>query len=190
MEVLDELHTKWDKVAYEATDSRTSSKYQYNLKNNSLDDLANFKFEKDHSLPNKSSVSFILHHNHYKFLLLGDAHIDQVNKSLATLGYDKEALAIDFVKVSHHGSRKNINKEFLEMIKTNQYIICPTHDEDSKHPDRETIARIVALGTKKDKNHPIAIKLTKDIGANATFTNEEKSAYHFDMTHILEITFD
>lgn len=189
MEILDKLHKRWNKTDYEKTETETNSRNNHNQKNKSIHELINRTFEKDGSLPNQSSISFILHHNQYKFLFLGDAHIDQVNKSLLKLDHDKEALAVDFVKVSHHGSRKNINNDFLSMIKTNQYIICPTYPGDNRHPDKEAIARIVALGSKRDETHPTMISITKDNNINSTFTNEDRSTYHFDISNITELTY-
>lgn len=189
METLNELHKKWDKSEYEKIDTKTSLKTQPSLKNKSIEELANLAFEKDGSLPNKSSISFILYHNHYSFLLLGDAHIDHVNKSLVTLGYDKEALIVDFVKASHHGSRRNINPDFLKLVKTNKYIICPTHHDDYRQPDKETIAKIAILGNRRETNIQIIIGITKDLSQKMIFTNTEKKLHNFNVINLIQETF-
>ena len=190
-EVLDTLHNKWNKDAYEQTeDTSTSSTIQSNLKDKSIKDLANVNFEKDNSLSNKSSISFILHHYNHKFLFLGDAHIDEVNKALKSLGYEHNPLSIRFVKISHHGSKKNINNEFLKMIRTNKYIICPTYDEDRKHPSKETIAKIAYFANKENKESPVTIEITKDINPILNFTKKEKEEYNFVIGTIQHIFFD
>lgn len=46
------------------------------------------------------------------------------------------------MKVSHHGSMYNTNKELLEIVKTDKYIIS---SNGTKHglPNKRTIARII-----------------------------------------------
>jgi beta-lactamase superfamily II metal-dependent hydrolase len=190
METLDTLYKKWDKAEYEKINTQTSTKPNNSSKSKSIEELARFTFKKDNSLPNKSSISFILHHKQYKFLLLGDAHIDEVNKSLKKLGYENNPLILDFIKLSHHGSMKNINDEFLQIVKTNQYIICQTYHEDNKHPNRETIAKVVLFGNKDDTKNLTEIFLTKSTNPNLKFTHEEKQTYNFEIQEIKVKIFD
>lgn len=190
IEVLDALYKKWDKTEYEKIDTKTNFKIQSSTIGKSIEELANFPFKKDKSLPNKSSISFILHHNQYKFLLLGDAHIDEVNKSLEKLGYADNALIVDFIKLSHHGSMKNIDDNFLKMVKTNQYIICQTYHDDCKHPNKETIAKIVTFGKESNRKDITEIYLTKSINAKLKFTQEEKQKYYFEIQEMHVKNFD
>jgi beta-lactamase superfamily II metal-dependent hydrolase len=46
------------------------------------------------------------------------------------------------MKVSHHGSSNNTNKELLELIKTDNYIIS-TNSDMHNLPDKRTLARII-----------------------------------------------
>jgi hypothetical protein len=55
----------------------------------------------------------------------------------------KNPLIIDFIKLSHHGSRENINKEFLSLVKTNQFIILANGNKKHYHPHKETLVRII-----------------------------------------------
>ncbi len=71
---------------------------------------------------------------------MGDADVNVLNNSLKKL--DKELLNFEFVKLSHHGSFKNnINKEFLQLIKTDTYVILT--DGTYRHPNKETIQLIL-----------------------------------------------
>ncbi|MNY60794.1 hypothetical protein D3C86_1973920 [compost metagenome] len=65
-------------------------------------------------------------------------------------GFDKDnTLNTELMKVSHHGSMYNTNKELLEIVKTDNYLIST---DASKHglPNKRTIARII-------NNNPNAI---------------------------------
>ena len=99
----------------------------------------------DKAEANGSSIAFILEYkNKKKYLFLADAHIDLIIESLKELGYDKDnPLVVDFVKLSHHGSRENINNEFLSLVQTKQFIILANGSEAHWHPDKETLVRII-----------------------------------------------
>ncbi len=99
----------------------------------------------DTAKPNGTSIAFILEYkNEKKYLFLGDAHIDLIVDSLKELSYTSEKpLIVDFVKLSHHGSRENINREFLSLVKTNQFIILANGNKAHWHPHKETLVRVI-----------------------------------------------
>src|ERR1035437_989415 len=102
-----------------------------------------FRFSQDNSVSNGSSIAFILTFKDKKYLFLGDSHPNTVADYLKRQGYSKSnPLEVVFVKVSHHGSSKNTNKELLEMIKTDNYIIS-TNSDVHNLPDKRTLARII-----------------------------------------------
>jgi hypothetical protein len=108
-----------------------------------IDELVGNDFIEDISITNNSSLAFLVEIKNSKFLLLGDANIITVTENLRKLGYSKDnKLDLDFVKLSHHGSKKNISNEFLEIIKTNKFIIS-TNGMRHSHPDKETLAKII-----------------------------------------------
>lgn len=109
------------------------------------EDLSSFKFEKDTSVTNGSSIAFLLSFNNRNFLFLGDSHPHVIIDSLKLLdeGYSKEnPIKVELLKISHHGSSKNTNKELLEVIETDNYVIS-TSSEFHNHPNKRTIARII-----------------------------------------------
>lgn len=104
---------------------------------------ANYEFEEDGSIPNGSSIAFILTFEKKNYLFLGDAHPSTIIDSLKELKYSKEnPISVEFLKVSHHGSCKNTNQELLELIKTDNYIIS-SNSEVHGLPNKRTIARII-----------------------------------------------
>jgi len=102
------------------------------------------------SLANKTSIAFILEYDGKEFLFLGDADIKVINKSLIDLGYFEKPLKIEFVKLAHHGSKKNINEAFLNLIDTEKFIIL-TDCSSFAHPDKETLGLIVTHDKERTK---------------------------------------
>jgi beta-lactamase superfamily II metal-dependent hydrolase len=101
-----------------------------------------FKFEQDTSIKNGSSISFILTLNGKNFLFLGDSHPKKIVEYLKSTYSQINPLEVEFIKVSHHGSKRNTNKELLEIIKTNNYIIS-TDSSVHAHPNKRTLARVI-----------------------------------------------
>lgn len=101
---------------------------------------ANFKFDEDSSVPNGSSIAFILTYKNKKYMFLGDSHpsviIESLKKKYA------EPIEVELLKVSHHGSCYNTNKELLNLIKTDKYVLS---SDSTIHnlPNKRTLARII-----------------------------------------------
>lgn len=101
-------------------------------------------FEEDETIANGSSIAFIAEIEGKKMLFLGDAHNKTICESLQTLNYSTDSkLKVEFVKVSHHGSKYNTSCMLLEMIETNHYLIS-TNGNYHGLPDKRTIARILS----------------------------------------------
>lgn len=104
-----------------------------NLKNNS-------------KLANASSIAFILTCDNLSILMLGDSYPQNVEKYLREVkGYSEEKpLVVDFVKVSHHGSKNNTSNSLLDIIQCDKFIISTNGGNGrSNHPDRTAIAHIL-----------------------------------------------
>lgn len=101
----------------------------------------------DDTVPNGSSIAFIAEFAGKRVLLGADAHADQL---VATLAANAEATTggscwFDLVKLPHHGSRGNVNREMIELIACRRFAIS-TSGVQFGHPDPETIARILKFG--------------------------------------------
>lgn len=115
-----------------------------------LDVLANHipqepNLSRQNELSNASSISFVLRCDDLILLMLGDSYPKNVESFLRSMGFSEDhPLVVDFVKVSHHGSRNNTSNELLNIIKCNQYIISTNGGNGlSNHPDRIAIAHIL-----------------------------------------------
>lgn len=109
-----------------------------------VEKLADNSFKEDNSLTNKVSITFIFQHNDKSILFLADSYPSTVVNSLKKKGYSKEnKLKVDYVKVSHHGSKFNTNFELLEIIDCTNFIISADAKNKHYHPHKEMLARIL-----------------------------------------------
>jgi beta-lactamase superfamily II metal-dependent hydrolase len=120
--------------------------------NLSIQELKCKKFVGDTSLTNRSSIAILIIAPDFKGLFLADSHPDIIINSLKELNYNDTTnkLKLDFVKISHHGSRKNTNDELLSLLDCSNFIISSNGINRHSLPDKEPLARIASKG-RKDK---------------------------------------
>lgn len=106
--------------------------------------------EQDTSATNGSSMSFIVEYEGVKILFLGDAHEDIIYDELFKLQDSGYSLNFNLIKISHHGSNKNISRRLLNLIDTSKYLIS-TNGKKHGHPSKETIAKIINKKTEYHK---------------------------------------
>lgn len=102
--------------------------------------------ERDNEMANAASIAFVLRCDGLSILMLGDSYPQKVEDYLRNIkGYSEEnPLVVDFVKVSHHGSKNNTSNSLLDIIKCNNYLISTNGGKNrSNHPDRKAIAHIL-----------------------------------------------
>lgn len=139
-EDLKKLLYKWDEKQEFVLELTSAGEKDYDLTYEQL--LVNDNFKEDESVSNGSSISFILTLDGKKMLFLGDAHPSSVISGLRTRGYRKNnKLKVEFVKLSHHGSKANTSLELLELVDTKDYIVLT---DGTRHglPNKKTFARI------------------------------------------------
>ena len=117
-----------------------------------LEPLAQAPVRKDPSVANGSSIAFLAEFDGRSLLLTGDAHAGVLAKSLARLSRERgrgdARLAVDAVKLSHHGSMHGTTTALLERIDCPRWLVS-TNGKIFYHPDREAIARVVLHGGEK-----------------------------------------
>jgi beta-lactamase superfamily II metal-dependent hydrolase len=140
---MKKLQKKWDKVEkIKLEEKRTISAptFDYHL---SIEKLLENPFEEDSTVENGSSIAFIFQCSDFKMLCLADAHPSVICRSLQHLGYSAdEPLPVDYVKVSHHGSKANTSPELLHLIDCSNFIISADALNQHKLPNKEALARI------------------------------------------------
>lgn len=100
----------------------------------------------DNDSANGVSLAILLEYTDKKILLLGDAKDIVLIETLEKLGYKNkigERLKIDYLKLSHHGSKYHSSNQFLSMIECQHFIISTNGSGNSRHPNIEVIARIL-----------------------------------------------
>ena len=153
----------------------------------SLETLADEKHKASTTFMNKTSISFILYAEEKSIMMLGDADINDVVKKLKDQGYSKEnPIHLDLVKLSHHGSKGNISKEFLEFIDCNDFLFTTNGGTGGAyHPDRKTIALIKDNQDKKSSekkttlhfNYPLKTIMDRTTGL---LSEEEQKFFDVD----------
>ena len=99
----------------------------------------------DSSPNNGSSIAFLFEINNFRILFLADAHPFVIAKSLKEQFKctKNKKLKIDFVKLSHHGSKRNTSLKLLELIDCSNFIISTDGYSPHNHPHKETLAKII-----------------------------------------------
>jgi len=97
---------------------------------------------KDLSVPNGTSIAFILEYRDKKLLFLGDSHEDIIYKNLNELLKNGYLLDFDLVKLSHHGSIENISNRLLSLFSSKRFLIS-TNGKGYGHPSIITLAKII-----------------------------------------------
>ena len=197
---LDALNKQWDKNDFlrDCSGRKVEISGTNPLEDRrEIDSLDDSLFGKDSSYTNRSSIAFILEYKKsQKFLFLGDADIRVINQSLIKLGYSKSnKLQIEFVKLSHHGSKNNINSKFLDLISSDAFVILTDglypNSSTFKHPDKETLSLILRHSDRADFINfnfnytlPISKKFPRDL-------NEEESySFHVNNHNIMEFAYE
>jgi beta-lactamase superfamily II metal-dependent hydrolase len=99
--------------------------------------------EADESTPNLSSIMLLAEAAGRTILLTGDGRGDDLLQGLGQaglLGPDGK-LHVDVLKMPHHGSARNVTKEFLKAVTADKYVISANGDNDN--PDLVTLTWIV-----------------------------------------------
>ena len=113
-----------------------------------LDALLAKQSRPDNAAANGSSIAFLAEFAGKSCLFLADAHADAVCASLKRLLAQRglERLAVDAVKVSHHGSKGNTTDELMSLIESPR-LLFSTNGAQFGHPDQEAVRRVIGRST-------------------------------------------
>lgn len=156
-----------------------------------LEDLSKVDFVESKQPLNNSSISFILETPNKRYLFLGDVIETQVADYLENvMGITKDCkLAVDVIKLPHHGSCRNISERLLSLVDTRHYLISTWGAFlNFRHPDRQTLAKII-YHQQPEKRDRITIHLNYDRKSmecrHSLFLKDEeidnKQKYNFDL---------
>lgn len=168
---LEKLNKKWEVEQNKEVKVSAKNDYSYSLK-----ELLSNKFKSDRSVANGSSIAFLLKINNYSLLMLGDSHPAVIIKALKKKGITtKNKLKVNFMKVSHHGSKKNTSNKILELIDCQDFIIS-TDGSNHGLPHKECLARVISSCENPN--------LYFNYEHNRIFSEEDKKEFSFNVINL------
>lgn len=197
LNVIDELLRKWTASAiyqeYQSENQRRDNKVS--AKETSLRPAADILAKPpkprawQDDLLNSSSISFIAHYKGNKILFLADANPILIAKEFDRLGFTKDRrLAVDLVKISHHGSKHNTTPELLERISCHHYLISTDSTGPYYHPARETLILIAVYG-RPDKATPLTIYTNYNLDLGELISPDEQKSLKLNFQEIAYLDF-
>jgi hypothetical protein len=106
----------------------------------------------DREEANGSSIALLAEFDSKTLLLAGDAFAPVLQNSIERLLRERQAerLRLDAFKLSHHGSRKNLSNNLLQLLRCPRYLIS-TSGKQFGHPDNEALSRVVVHGGREPR---------------------------------------
>ena len=100
------------------------------------------------SAPNVASLVFMVEEDGKRLLLTGDAQQDKLLEDLEETGYlDEGHCHLDVLKVAHHGSENNTDKNFARIVSADHYVFCGNGDNGNPEPAVIEIYYMSRLGS-------------------------------------------
>lgn len=150
---LDGLFAKWDKelakLRSKAPEQPPSAQpVSRGFEALDIDALAARIGKPDRSLPNGSSIGLLIEHRGASLLLGADVYAGVLSSAVRALAEQRKTelpLQVDVFKVSHHGSRGNLNPELLRAVRATHYVFS-TNNAIFNLPDDEAVSQVIVHG--------------------------------------------
>lgn len=111
-----------------------------------VDELAAEPFTPDPSEANGTSIVVLAEFDGRRALLAADGHADRLEASIRQLARREGGrLRLDAFKLPHHGSRKNVSRQLIELVDCGRYLFS-TNGSQFHHPHPEAVARVIKFG--------------------------------------------
>jgi beta-lactamase superfamily II metal-dependent hydrolase len=183
VDTYDKFLQKWEKEEIKSEKKliidKPKSKGEYDYEK-PIEAFKNESFEIDPSLSNRSSIAFIFRIKEFSILFLADSHANLIEKELRKIGFsERKKLSVDYVKVSHHGSKWNLNDGLLNIINCQNYIIS-ADGLGNKLPNKLTLSKILLANT----YHKIYFYFTHDnLKLRSIFSKNDFENYSFEIIY-------
>ncbi len=129
----------------------------------------------DKSVSNLASIVAVIDTNGKSILTMGDARADMTYQWLGNAGLLDEngKVHFDLIKLGHHGSVRNIDKEFIANVTANHYVI--SGDGGHGNPDPKTLDMIFAERGDSGGEYKIHLTYSPDeIKGHKTYIRKDK----------------
>ncbi len=132
--------------------------------------------------PNLSSIMLLVKSEEKSMLLTGDGHCDDLLEGLRlnNLLNDVGEIEVDVLKIPHHGSITNLNRDFFKKVKAHTYIISG----NGEHPHIEPLRWIIEEA-KARKEH-VRIFATNRTDVLETIMSEYDEEENYYSLHLME----
>ena len=155
---VDALRKDWDKKLEEMKKKKHSAEAQAIA--------ADFV---DKSVYNLSSIVVLASLGGRRMLLTGDARGDFVLEGLRDAGLlQNDTIHVDLLKVPHHGSARNVRRDFFEQVTADHYVISA----DGRHDNPDV--KMLQMLTEARGAAEYTIYLTNRVADAATFFDEDR----------------
>lgn len=154
-------------VDYEVVQEMVSANV---LTNEKIMQMAERRYSYDYTDENMESIAFVLVSGSKKILFLGDSNIEVCRKNLEQI-YGNTTIKMNLIKLSHHGSKRNISMRFLKQYYSDSYLISA--GDTKLRPSMETIAMLLM-------NYPKENKKIYIVNRNQTVECFDKENIHSD----------
>ena len=106
----------------------------------------------DEGGPNSQSIIILAECDGKKFLLPGDSTPKELYDALRSYNEANGAPSeLDFMKLPHHGSTRNVTKNIFDEVTCSNFIISTKKNEKYYFPNKETIAKLIRYRERADK---------------------------------------
>ena len=171
------------KMAWKESESEKLIASSLNDYNEPIHSLLKQHYKEDSDVWNGGSIAFLLECNNKRILFLADSFPSEVIQALKKKGYSSiNRLPVDYIKLSHHGSKRNFDPKLLEIIDCSRFIILANGITHSL-PSKWTLAQII--GSPSRTGNKIEFLFNDDTEAlKGIFTvDKNKELYNFECSY-------
>lgn len=148
----------------------------------------------DRSIPNLSSIMLLAEAHGKTMLLTGDGRGDHLLAGLDDLKLldGDGSIHVDLLKLPHHGSDRNVTKDFFRKVTADNYVVSA----NGKHGNPDLATLIWIVETAKEQNRVINIVATNQTDStDGLLANYPPAQYGYTLTtmpnnqnaHVLEL---
>ncbi|KAA5542948.1 ComEC/Rec2 family competence protein [Adhaeribacter rhizoryzae] len=147
--------------------------------NNTIESLLKLPYEEDTDVWNGGSIAFLLEQNEKKILFLADSFPSVIIDALRQIGYsDTNKLHVDYIKLSHHGSKRNFNPALLEIVNCSRFIIL-ANGVSHNLPNKWTLAQIITNPNRSNDKIEFYFNDDNDSLRSIFEVDNDKEQYNF-----------
>lgn len=176
----DEERLTKSKLAWKESEAENLVASGLNDYNEPIGSLLEQPYKEDTDVWNGGSIAFLLESNDRRILFLADSFPSVTIGALKKMGYSpSNRLHVDYIKLSHHGSKKNFDPELLEIIDCTRFIILANGITHSL-PNKWTLAQIIGSPFRTKKRIEFYFNDDTEPLKSIFVVDENRDLYNFE----------